>query len=212
MRIISHIILLTALCLFTACKGVALDERFHSQNLSNWTLIDDLDTVEGPSEWQVEGDGWLHQRSNIWGRRGDFLGRWYGTYIVAGDEGWNDYEFKVKALPQDGDGFGVVFRFKDKDHFYRLIFIQDGLNGGPLARLDKRDGEDFTELWSSKQGYEVGREMLIEVEVEGDSISALVNGRVLFEIKDSSYNRGKIGLFCYAQSNQAFDEVRVVEK
>lgn len=211
MRIICYILLLACLC-FSACNGVALDERFHSQNLKNWSVIDDSDTIEGPSEWKVESDGWLHQRSNIWGRRGDFLNRWYGTYIVAGDEGWQNYWFRVKARPGDGDGFGVVFRFRDKDHFYRLLFLQDGFNGGPLTRLDKRDGEDFTELWSQKRGFNVGQEMLIEVEVIDDLIRATIDGRILLEIRDSSYNRGKVGLFCYAQNGQAFDDVRVVEK
>jgi len=211
MRIISYIILTCAILALSACKGVALDERFHSQNLNNWTVIDDPDTIEGPSVWKVE-DGWLRQRSNIWGRRGDFLDRWYGTYIISGDAGWRDYWFQVKARPEDGDGFGVVFRFKDSEHFYRLLFLQDGLNGGPLTRLDKRDGEDFIELWSIKQGYTLGQEMLIEVEVIDDLIRATVNGRILFEIRDSSYNSGKIGLFCYAQNGQAFDDVKVLEK
>lgn len=211
MRIIYYILLIAVLSFLTACKGVALDERFHSGRLSNWTVIDDPETIEGPSEWKVE-NGWLRQRSNIWGRRGDFLDRWYGTYIVAGDQRWKNYWFRVKARPDDDDGFGVVFRFRDREHFYRLLFIEDGLNGGPLTRLDKRDGEDFIELWSMKRGYTAGQEMLIEVEVIDDLIRATTDGRVLFEVRDSSYSRGKIGLFCYAQNNQAFDEVKVLEK
>ena len=92
-----------------ACKSTLLDERFHSNDLNRWTVIDDPETVEGPSVWRVEADGWLHQRSNIWGRRGDFIGRWYGTMLVAGDAGWRDYSFSVRAKANDIDGFGVVF-------------------------------------------------------------------------------------------------------
>lgn len=186
-----------------------LDERFHDKQLGNWTVVDDPETVEGPSAWRVEQDGWLHQRSNIWGRRGDFIGRWYGSCLVAGDERWDDYRLSVKANPGDDDGFGVVFRFKDPEHFYRLIFLQDGFSGGPVTRLDKRDGAGYTELWSVDKGYRTGLEMLIVVTVDGDKIRADVDGRQLFEVKDSSYSRGKIGLFCYAQSNQAFDDVMV---
>lgn len=209
-RRLSLIAFAATLCLLSACKGVLLDERFHDDKLRNWTVIDDPDTIEGPSRWEVESDGWLHQRSNIWGRRGDFLGRWYGTYLVAGDVDWSDYIFTVKARPEDGDGFGVVFRFQDARNFYRLLFINDGLNGGPLTRLDRRNGADYTEIWSSGRGYKVGSEMLIEVEVTGETIRARVDGRALFEMKDSSISRGKVGLFCYAQNGQAFDEVRVV--
>ncbi|MGH9765053.1 MAG: hypothetical protein ACREAC_29810, partial [Blastocatellia bacterium] len=64
----------------SSCNHVVLDERFYNEHLDGWTVLDDPQTVEGPSLWRVEKDGWLHQRSNIWGKRGDFLGRWYGTY------------------------------------------------------------------------------------------------------------------------------------
>jgi 3-keto-disaccharide hydrolase len=195
----------------TACKRTLLDERFHNQRLDGWTVIDDPDTLEGPSDWRVENDGWVHQRSNIWGLRGDFIGRWYGTYLVSGDAGWSDYTLSLKAKPTDNDGFGVVFRFKDPEHFYRLIFVQDGMSGGPITRLDKRDGADYTELWSRPGGYQPGAEIRIEVEVDSDKINATIDGNQLLDIKDGSYARGKIGLFCYAQSGQAFDDVRVVE-
>ncbi len=210
LRLSALIALAATLGLLSACKGVLLDERFHDNRLLNWIVIDDPDTVEGPSRWTVESDGWLHQRSNIWGRRGDFLGRWYGTFLVAGDAGWSDYLLTVKARPDDGDGFGVVFRFEDAGHFYRLLFINDGINGGPLTRLDRRNGADYTEIWSSERGYKVGSEMLIEVEVIDETIRVRVDGRELFEMKDSSISRGKVGLFCYAQNGQAFDEVKVI--
>lgn len=191
------------------CERTVLDERFHDRRLAGWEVVDDSDTVEGPSKWQVEDDGWLHQKSNIWGRRGDFIGRWYGTCMLAGDPQWRDYTFSVKARPGDNDGFGVVFRAADKLHFYRLLFIQGDLNGGPITRLDKRDGADYTELWSAPQGYEPGVEMSIAVEVVGDKIRANRDRAFLLEVRDSSYPAGKVGLFCFAQSDQAFDDVKV---
>jgi hypothetical protein len=191
------------------CRSDLLDERFHTTDLSRWTVVDDPETVEGPSEWRVETDGWLHQRSNIWGRRGDFLGRWYGTMLVAGDTRWRDYRFSARALAKDNDGFGLVFRFQDSEHFYRLIFIDDGMSGGPLMRLDKRDGADYSELWSAPREYRQGVELQIEVTAEGDRLRGSLNGEALFDLRDASYAHGKVGLFCYAQSDQAFDDVRV---
>jgi len=52
--------------------------------------------------------------------------------------------------------------------------------------------------------------MLIEVEVSEDKIRGSVDGRTLFEVRDSSYRRGKIGLFCYAQEGQGFDNITVI--
>jgi hypothetical protein len=202
-----------SLSIFCACSGsVLLDERFHDTRLINWTVIDDPDTIEGPSDWRVEADGWVHQESNVWGRRGDFLSRWYGTYLIAGEAGWKDYTLSLTAKPEDDDGFGVVFRYQDSEHFYRLLFLQDGLSGGPITRLDRREGADYTELWSNAKGYRPGNEMTIQVTVLGDVITASVDGRELCEVKDASYSRGKIGLFCYAQKGQAFDDVRVVKE
>ena len=197
----------------SGCSRVLLDERFHNDSLTNWTVSDDPETIEGPSSWRVEPDGWLHQRSNIWGRRGDFLGRWYGTFLVAGDTNWRDYTLTVQAEPRDDDGFGVAFRFADSEHFYRLLFIEDGFNGGPITRLDKRNGPDYTELWSEKMGFRVGRAMFIRIDVVGEMIDATVDGRLLFRVQDDlAYKRGKIGLFCYAQNDQAFDDVTVTAK
>src|SRR5262249_32643209 len=158
--------------------------------------------------WQVSGDRWLHQSSNIWGRRGDFIGRWYGTYLVAGDAGWRDYGFTVRAKPDDNDGFGVVFRFRDQDHFYPPLLIPYGMSGGPLTRLDKRIGPDYTEIWSARRGYRVGTETDISVSVEDDNIQVSLDGSPLLDVRDKQYRTGKIGLFCFAQAGQAFTDVR----
>lgn len=212
-RICPHSFVYVAVLALCGCSNtVLLDERFHDARLLNWSVVDDPDTIEGPSDWRAGPDGWLHQSSNIWGRRGDFLGRWFGTYLVAGDASWKDYTLSLKAKPTDDDGFGVVFRYQDAEHFYRLLFLEDGLSGGPITRLDRREGADYTELWSVARGYSSGAEIMLEVKVDADVIKATVDGRALFEVKDGSYRRGKIGLFCYAQKGQAFGDVRVVEE
>ena len=207
---IVSILLLIASLFLPSCSSIPLDERFLDNRLANWTVIDDPETVEIPSDWRVGEDGWLHQYSNIWGKRGDFLGRWYGTFIVAGDSDWEDYRLTLNARPDDNDGFGVLFRFGDAEHFYRLLFLNDGLSGGPLTRLDRREGSDYTEIWSTTKGFRKGVGMFIEVEAEKNTLRAWVDGQPLFVVQDGTYNRGKIGLFCYAQSRQAFDNVRVV--
>ena len=211
-RISKYAVTLAALIAISGCgNGLLLDERFFDTRLINWSVVDDPDTLEGPSEWQVESDGWLHQRSNIWGLRGDFIGRWYGTYLIAGDVSWTDYTMTVRARPTDDDGFGIVFRYQDSEHFYRLLFLQDGLSGGPLTRLDKREGPDYTELWSIQKGYRPGSVVTITVSVEGEVIKAWLDSRQLLELRDEAFRRGKVGLFCYAQNDQAFDDVRVTE-
>ncbi len=217
MRSSARALLFSIILLGPACgNSLLLDERFNDTRLPNWTAIDDPDTVERPSKWVVEPDGWLHQRSNIWGRRGqdqeEFLGRWLGTYFVAGDAGWDDYTFSFRAKSEDDDGFGAVFRFLDQERHYRLLFVQDGMNGGPVVRLDKREGREYTELWRAARGYQKGAELFIEINLEGDTIRASVDGLPLLEVKDGTFRRGKVGLFCFAQDGQAFDDVRVVSR
>jgi hypothetical protein len=206
---IANTLLLGTTLFLVGCERVVLDERFFDSKLPGWTAIDDPDTVQGPSDWKVEKDGWLHQTSNIWGRRGDFIGRWYGSYFVAGDASWKNYHFSVSAKPGDDDGFGVVFRFRDPDHFYRLLLLDDRMSGGPLARLDKRNGPDYTEIWSTRREYKVGEAIRIDIDLNGDTIRAGIDGAQLVEARDDSYLAGKVGLFCYAQQGQAFDNVKV---
>jgi len=205
------VIFVLVIAVLSGCnRRVLLDERFHDTRLINWSVVDEEDTLEGPSRWSVEQDGWLHQNSNIWGRRGDFIGRWYGTLLVAGSADWTDYGLSVRARPLDDDGFGIVFRYQDPEHFYRLILVQDGMSGGPVTRLDRREGADYTELWSNEKGYRVGSEMQIAIEVKGTTIVGRLDGHSLFEITDSRYANGRIGVFCYAQNGQAFDDVLVI--
>jgi hypothetical protein len=50
------------------------------------------------------------------------------------------------------------------------------------------------------------------VRVDGEVIRASADGMPLFEVKDGSYRSGKIGLFCYAQNGQSFDDVKIVSQ
>ena len=81
-----------------------------------------------------------------------------------------------------------------------------------MTRLDKRIGDEYTEIWSKKDGFREGTELLIELETSGETIKGRLNGRPLFEARDPTYEKGKIGLFCYAQSDQAFDDIKVTLK
>ena len=78
--------------------------------------------------------------------------------------------------------------------------------------MDRRSGDDYTEIWSTKEGFREGSEVMIEIEAVGDTITGKLNRRVLFEVQDSTYLKGKVGLFCYAQGDQAFDDVKVILK
>ncbi|HWP44847.1 MAG TPA: hypothetical protein VNO14_16500, partial [Blastocatellia bacterium] len=60
-----------------------------------------------------------------------------------------------------------------------------------------------------ERGYRPGSEIIIELEVIEDSIRGRVDGQTLFDVRDGRYRRGSIGLFCFAQKGQAFDDVRV---
>ena len=85
------------------------------------------------------------------------------------------------------------------------------MNGGPLTRLDKRNGPDYTEIWSARKGYRVGAETAMSVSVTGSRIHGELDGVPLFDVSDGEFRAGKIGLFCYAQAGQAFTDVKVVE-
>ena len=52
---------------------------------------------------------------------------------------------------------------------------------------------------------------ILEVDVQGDLMTVLLNGEGLFEVQDATFGEaGKVGLWTKADSVTAFDDLRVV--
>jgi hypothetical protein len=189
--------------------------------LTDWSFIDDYEASNGPSSWFIfdtfnsyYGKA-LRQESDIGG--GGYFGdpTFYGTVALAGDESWTDYSFEVEFYTTDNDGVGFDFRRTDTsggDSFYRLMLMNDSLNGGPFIKLlyySYMQGQTVTLAQRNEEAYESSVWNRVKITVIGSSIKCEFNGTTIFDITDARLTHGRIGLFCFCEYGIDFDNIVV---
>jgi hypothetical protein len=204
---------------------ILLQENFNDVGEFNqpddWDFVDDSEASNGPSSWFVS-DTWnnyydmaLRQESDIGG--GGYFGdpTFYGTVALAGDESWTDYSFEVEFYTSEDDGIGFDFRRTDTaggKSYYRLMFMNDSLNGGPFVKLlyySYLQGQTVVLAQKNDITYDPGVWHRIKITVVGTSIRCEFNGSTIFDITDSRLAHGRIGLFCFCEYGIDFDNVLV---
>ncbi len=183
-----------------------LNEQFDELDPEIWSVHDEVAAREQGSQWSV-ADNELQQRSNIYGYvPGSRKKQLLGTTIVAGNGNWSDYRFTAEIRSDDDDAIGVLFRYRDAKNHYRLFMDQQR----KIRRLVKIDHGEHTVLWEQQAGLPLKTWNLLAVDVFQGRLSAHLNGETLFEISDENFfGSGGIGLFCWANKNARFRNVRV---
>lgn len=171
-----------------------------TRRVGRWTVHDD-GTTGAPSEWRL-GRGNLCQTSNIGGGMAPYGP---GTYAIAGDMNWTDYQFSVQLRSDDDSAIGLIFRYVDADNYYRLSLDRDS-NQRMLVR---RHNGVTTILWSEQNGYIVGASMMLTVDAVDSRLVAYLNGTRLFDVSDETHKVGRIGVYCRDNPGARFERVEV---
>lgn len=136
---------------------------------------------------------------------------------ASAEREFSDFYLAVEATqfagPDDNE-YGVLVRMQDPDHFYRFSISGDG-----YYMVSKYDGETWEPLngdWTLSDSIHTGAATnLLEVICQGATMTFLVNGEQLVQIKDTDYSRGNIGLYAgsFFESGVEvhFDNLRVEE-
>jgi pSer/pThr/pTyr-binding forkhead associated (FHA) protein len=127
---------------------------------------------------------------------------------------FTNFVLEVDATQDEGpsnNGYGVLFRSEDDEHFYRF-----GVSGDGFYFLDKSVGSewvpviDWTESPYINRGQAGNR---LKVTCAGSQITLHVNDQYLAIATDDSYDHGDIGLFAvsFAEPNVhiTFDNLKV---
>ncbi|RME97839.1 MAG: FHA domain-containing protein [Chloroflexi bacterium] len=108
-----------------------------------------------------------------------------------------DFEIEVEGKLEDGDeanSYGLLFRFEDKENFYRYDISGDGfylfskfIDGEWITLVDWTESEFIN---TSKNATNV-----LKVSAFGPDITLWVNGQKLTSVSDDSLSRGNFGFF-----------------
>ena len=131
---------------------------------------------------------------------------------LNGEDTWTDYavEAKVKYRPPVRDDAGIIGRVQDCMNYYLFIVEKGGRHqvekvvNGNREVLYKLPPEDAYLI--DPTVFNTGK-----LEFEGTTIRAYINGEFLFEVEDSTFTSGKIGLWALHATPASFDDVLVTD-
>ena len=101
---------------------------------------------EGEAQWKVE-NGALVQTSNIWGDATDTVA--IGTFLIYDLQEFISFTLEADITPNDNDGMGIVWRWKDRTNHYRFMTMLDSGNSpnglhGPYRVIEKRISDELS--------------------------------------------------------------------
>jgi hypothetical protein len=125
-----------------------------------------------------------------------------------------DFRLEVDTAQETGpnnNGYGILFRFQDRDNFYRFDVSGDG-----FFLLSKfHDGEWVTLVpWTASSAINVGEAAnRLAVEAIGNQIRVYANDRLLSEVEDEAFTGGNFGFFAstFSEPNLtvSFDDIKL---
>jgi hypothetical protein len=111
-----------------------------------------------------------------------------------------------KAGPDDND-FGLICRYQDENNFYSLLISSDGYYG--ISKMHNGEhsligAEGMQVSQAINKGDSVNR---ISADCVGSTLSLSVNGKKLFEVKDTDFSSGDVGLIAGTADQPGVDVV-----
>jgi TolB protein len=112
-----------------------------------------------------------------------------------------DFEVEVEARLEDGaasNSYGLLFRFQDRDNFYRFDISGDG-----YFLVSKFENGQWHTLvdWTASPAINQGNATnLLKVSAFGPNLTLWANGQQLTSLTDESFTHGNFGFFASAFS------------
>jgi hypothetical protein len=172
--------------------------------------------------FQGEASGWFASEGSLWELGPDPDDARNSVYVqtetngsranlaTAGEPDWQDLSVEADMVILDFNGSsssylaGICVRVQDASRFYMIgVRSNDGKVG-----LRRFDGGGSNLVESEFEAGTTGVKYRLRVDVIGSTISAYLDGALMFSESDSAYARGGIGL-CTVRASAAFDRVQV---
>lgn len=179
--------------------GVAYYDTFDNRQLSGWVASDD-------ANWTVTDEGVLRGQSTT----SDDTDQKNavekpGTYMVAGNTDWDDFEYTLRIETNENNAAGTLFRYVDDNNYYQFTIDKES---GYVRLVKKIDGV-YSLLQNKIYTYPIGRSIDLKITVVGSSIRVTLDNAVVFDVTDTSLLKGKIGVYSRGTDPAFFDDVAV---
>ncbi len=100
----------------------------------------------------------------------------------------------VKSNGPDDNDFGVICRYQDDNNFYGFLISSDGYYGITKMTNGEHDLIGMDGMQVSDAIRKSGAVNHIRAECVGDRLTLYANNQKLYEVHDSSYTSGDVGL------------------
>lgn len=217
----SDLVLVPRLSVDTTAGGgtgtIYFEDNFNDGNTSGWSVIDDCG--KGSSTWSVVNAALMQTGAC---RRFTPEGIAAGTTLLSDVNLPSNVDIQLRLRAQDPDtdavtsndgdthkygAMAVEFGYQDSDNYYR--FEISGIRGH--RKLWRNQGGTFTELNTSPQSYVRGQWVNLRILHQNGNIIVFVDGQQIMAAAESTFNSGKLALFCARNASCSFDDVKVTE-
>ncbi len=160
------------------------------------------------SEWNVKQDPTAPSQPNVLAQTANEAVNFHFPYVILKDQNYKDVtisvQFKAISGSMDQAG-GIIFRFVDADNYY--VLRANALEDNVI--LFKYVKGARTGIASAAAPVSSGTWHTLKVVAKGESIQGFLDGKLVINVKDSTYNEGLVGLWTKADSITYFDNFSV---
>lgn len=189
---------------FDTEAGLLFQETFGPNALDHYRIVDE-GQIYGPSLWSVAGNC-IVQTSNIMG--GNLLAlspTKPGTLAIIDCPAWRNIRIRAQLRSEDDDAIGTVFRFVDRDNYYR--FSMDRQRG--YRRLIKKTKGITRVLHEDRGSYNVGQSYRLTIDTFEDLILIYLDQALWCSLRDGDWREGQVGWYCWANTGACFEALKV---
>lgn len=159
-------------------------------------------------KWEVVADSTAPSPPNAMAQRSKENSGEHFSVAVIEEGDYQDLELEVKFKAVEGaedQGGGLIWRYQDPDNYYiaRANPLEDNFRIYRVVRGARR------QLASASFKVTSGAWHAMRIVVKGDQMECFYDGKPYLAVRDTTFTRGKIGLWTKADAVTYFDDLRV---
>ncbi|MCH9687852.1 MAG: S1 family peptidase [Deltaproteobacteria bacterium] len=172
-----------------------------------WQWLADIDEpttmLSGPTQWQMAG-GVLSENSNAHTNTPFHEGSRYVNAVQVA----SDATVRVTVSSADDDAAGLIVRYRDPTHYYRLSFDEQRR----YARIVRRSGNNWTVI-DEDVDFDIDWSTSPEISLvaSGNLLAGFVDGQlaVLGFDDEHGYTAGRVGMYTWGLTGATFDDLEI---